>query len=507
MNNNKLQTTNTNAFLNKIIQNIPKPKRTIEQQDNESLNTMDYYKEENSSRNNKLIENKFITNANTKHTIDINSKIKIDCPNSSYKEKTPFSNKNLGGLYEEIKFARNNSFFENDEKEENVEKRFETMKHNNDYCIKCNSEIEFPNHFCPHCIKPFCKKCINRIFNRNLDNNDDKDIYDHKNINNNICPNCRNSININDIGKFKSITFNNYAFDLSKSYEQPFFGQIKNGSSNSQKVLEQKEFVNKEFNEQNQQYDLLLKKIEKKKREIEIKKNLNMNLIQILQKSIETEYNYNLNTLNEMCLKIQKIQDSIKNRKNLINGQKNFNNAEMLNLVEKYQKVMITFSKNYQKLEQKIVLKSKPKAYKVYEANPLRVNFAETYYMKEKEFYCSQHIGKAYIKIDRFVNNYTNCLNFSVSIKKDENNSQKNNPAKNGTNLDNKSRYVIYMIVNNKLIKLNKNIRDNNKSSLNYEGSLEESFVFNSKVQSTDINRSIKKDYFDVKIIITELFL
>ena len=469
MSNNKFQKTNTNGFLDKIIQNIPKPKRTVEQQDNESLNTMDYYKEENTSRNNKLIENKFISKVKTKQTNEINSKKKVACPNPSYKERSPISNQNLGGLYEEIKFARNNSFFENNKKEENVEKRFGTMKQNNDYCIKCNSEIEFPNHFCPHCFKPFCKNCIKRIFKRNLDNNNDKDIYGQKLINNSFCPNCRNSIYINDIARNGSASLNNYNFDLSKSYEQPFFGE--NNFINSQKILEQKEFINKEFNEQNQEYDLLLKKIDKKKREIEIKKNLNMNLIQIIQKSIETEYNYNLNKLNEMSLKIQKIKDSIKNRENLINSQNYFNNAEMTNLVEKLLKVMNTISKNYQKLEQKIVLKSKPKAYKVYEANPIRINFAETYYMKEKEFFCSKNIGNAYIKIDRFVNNYTNCLNFSVSIKKNENNSQKNNPTKNNTNLDNKSKYAIYMIVNNKLIKLNKNIKDNNKSSLNYEGS------------------------------------
>ena len=506
MSNYKLQKANTNGFLNKIFLTIPKSNRTIEQQDNDSLNTMDYYKEENSSRNNKLMDNKCISKAKTSQAIDINSAIKIDSPNSSYKEKNSFLNQKLGGLYEEIKFVRTSSFFENNkEKEKNVEKRFENMNQSNAYCIKCNSEIEFTNKFCPHCLKPFCKKCIKEVFNRNLNNNDDKSNFDQKLLKQQLCPNCRNPIKINDIAKFNStLLLNN--FDLYKSYEQPLNCEIKNYYKNSQKILEQKEFVNKEFNEQNHQYDLLLEKIENKKREIEIKKNLNMNLIQIIQKSIEAEYNYNLNKLNEIYLKIQKIQDSIQNKKNLINHQKNFNNAEMIILVEKFQKILNSVSKNYEKLEQKIILKSKPKGYKVYEAKPLGVNITETYYMKEKEIFANQHIGNAYIKIDRYVNNYTNFLNFSVSIRQNENNSQKNNLTKNN-NLDNKSKYVIYMLINNKIIKLNKTNKDNNKNSLNYDCSLEENFVFNSKGHSNDINRNIKKGDFDAKIIITELFL
>ena len=294
--------------------------------------------------------------------------------------------------------------------------------------------------------------------------------------------------------------------DINKPIEQPLDSQKNNNDINSEKIFEHKEFVNKKFNEQNQEYDLILKKIELKKKQIEIKKNLNMNLIQIIQKSIENEYNYNLNKLNEMCLKIEKIQDAIKNKINFINQKKYFNNAETLILVEKLQKVMNSFSKNYEKLEQKIILNSKPKAYKVYEAKPLKVNFAETYYMKEKEIFSNQHIGNAYIKIERYVNNYTNCLNFSVTIKKDEKNTQKNILNKNN-NFDNKSKYVIYMILNNKIIKLNKSNKDNNKSNLNYDVSLEENFVFNSKRQLTDMGRNIKKDDFDIKLVITELFL
>ena len=503
MSNYRLQKAGTNDFLNEIFETIPKS-RTVEQPDNDSLNnTMEYYKEDNSSRNNKLIDNKYISKTLTNQKKNINSKAKIDNLNSTIKKKS-FCNKNLGGLYDEIKFARTNSYFVNN-KEKNVEKRFEDLKQNIDNCIRCNTEIEFTNKFCPHCLKPFCKKCIKEVFIRNLDNNDDQDNFNQKLISgNNVCPNCRNSITMNDIARFNSISLNN--FELFKSYKYPLDGETNDNCINLQKIMEQKEFIYKEFNEQNQSYDILLKKIEQKKREIELKKNLNMNLIQIIQKSIENEYTYNLNKLNEMCLKIQKIQETIQNKINFINQKKNFNNAEMLNLVEKFQKVKKSFSKNYEKLEQKIVLKSTPKAYKVYEAKPLKINFTETYYMKEKEIFSNKHIGNAYIKIERYVNNYTNCLNFSVLIKKDEKNIQNNNANKNN-NLDNKSNYVIYMVINNKLIKMNKAIKDNNKSSLNYDCSLEENFVFNSKAQSNDMSRNIKKDDFDIKIIFTECFL
>ena len=326
MSNYKLQKSNTNVLLNKILETIPKPKATIEQQDNESLYTMDYYIEENSSRNNKFINNKYISKTKNKQIIDINSNIKNDSLKSAIKKKNSLYNQNLGGLYEEIKFARTNSYFI-DNNEKNEEKRFEDMKENNDYCIRCNTEIEFTNKFCPHCLKPFCKNCIINNFNRNLDNNDDKCNFDQKIYNQKmICPNCRNLITINDIindiHKLNKISMGN--LDLCKSYEFPINGKGNNNYINSQKIIEQKEFVNKEFNEQNQKYDLILKKIEKKKREIEIKKNLNMNLIQIMQKSIENEYNYNLNKLNEISLKIHKIQDIINNKKNLINQKKNF---------------------------------------------------------------------------------------------------------------------------------------------------------------------------------------
>ena len=248
-----------------------------------------------------------------------------------------------------------------------------------------------------------------------------------------------------------------------------------------------------------------MKEIEEKKKEIEIKKNLNMNIIQIFQRAIEYEYNLNVNKLNEMSSKIINFQNCFKDKKN---NYKNYRNiSELQNAFEKYKKAMNIFSKNYEKLKQKISLKSKPKSFKNYESNILSINLSDTYYMKRKEILSNSHIGKAFFKVDRFVNGYMNCLGFSVLIQKDDKNSQ-NSGNNSNSNSINKSKFVVHLIINNKLIKLNKDNKDNNELCLNYGCSLEESQVFNSKGHTSDINKNKNKDEkFDAKLIITELFL
>ena len=63
------------------------------------------------------------------------------------------------------------------------------------------------------------------------------------------------------------------------------------------------------------------------------------------------------------------------------------------------------------------------------------------------------------------------------------------------------------MVVDNKLIKLNRADKDNNNLYLNYDCSLEESQVFMEKSYSNGSNNLIKKDNFNVRVFITELFL
>ena len=481
----------SNNILREMLEKMSKDKKTTETQDNESLNTMDYYKEDSSSKNNILDEKQFIKKTIYKQPSNIISRAKnlnFDLP----KEKSEtFDNIKISNLYEEINISRNNTFLAN-KNSKNVQKRLEDTKINIDVCIRCNQEIEYSTKVCKYCLKPICRNCLRKIFNRNLDNNDDLDNFDQNLINSKICPNCRNLTEINDYIIQKPIRKSDYS---TRTYTEP-------SNTVTEKKKEKNEYFLRDLDKKINEYDSLLKEIEKKKKEIEIKKNLNMNIIQILQRAIEYEYNLNVNKLNEISSKIINFQNFFKDKKN---SYKNYRNiSELQNIFEKYKKAMNIFSKNYEKLKQKISLKSKPKSFKHYESNMLSINLSDTYYMKRKEILSNSQIGKAFFKVDRFVNGYMNCLNFSVLIQKDDKNPQNNNNNNGNSNSVNKSKFVAHLIINNKLIKLNKDNKDNNNQCLNYNCSLEESQVFKSKGQTSDINKNEK---FDAKLIITELFL
>jgi hypothetical protein len=225
-----------------------------------------------------------------------------------------------------------------------------------------------------------------------------------------------------------------------------------------------------------------------------------LNILQIIKKTIEYEYNINLKKLNEMCLKLKSIKELFNSKKYKINKFKNFNNTFELNKIfDEYKNKVKNFSKIVEKFNQKL-LKTKPKAYKSYESKELSINISDTYCMKFTEILSNQYIGNAYIKVDKYVNNYVNCLNFSILIRQ-------NNKETQNNNLVNKPKYVVNMIINNKLFKLSKSTKDNNQSCLNYECSLEESGLFSSKAQTNSSNTCLKKDDINIKIIITELFL
>ena len=483
-----------NDKISAMLEKIPRDKKTPEAQDNESLNTMDYYKEDGSSKNNIFDENKFITKKIYKQPLDINPRTKNLNHDFPKDNSITYVDKKLSGLYEEINIGRTNFFLVN-KNGKNVQKRLEDMKIDNDFCSRCNEEIEYSTKVCKYCLKPICRNCLRKIFNRNLDNNDDLDNFDQNLINSKICPNCRNLTEINDYIIQKPIRKSNYS---SRTYTEP-------PNTIIEKKEEKNEFLLRDLDEKINEYDSLLKEIEEKKKEIEIKKNLNMNIIQIFQRAIEYEYNLNVNKLNEMSSKIINFQNCFKDKKN---NYKNYRNiSELQNAFEKYKKAMNIFSKNYEKLKQKISLKSKPKSFKNYESNILSINLSDTYYMKRKEILSNSHIGKAFFKVDRFVNGYMNCLGFSVLIQKDDKNSQ-NSGNNSNSNSINKSKFVVHLIINDKLIKLNKDNKDNNELCLNYGCSLEESQVFNSKGHTSDINKNKNKDEkFDAKLIITELFL
>ena len=102
-------------------------------------------------------------------------------------------------------------------------------------------------------------------------------------------------------------------------------------------------------------------------------------------------------------------------------------------------------------------------------------------------------------------NNYINYLNFSTLIK--PKNSLISNEIINASffnEINKKSRFIVNMIVNNKIIKLNKIGKDNNDMNLNYESTEEENRIFFSKDKNNCNNRAKN---FSVKIIISEIIL
>lgn len=481
---NKINDIPPKVSLTKKYETISSSKKIAEQQDNESINTMDYYKEEYPPKNN-IDEKKIpISKKLNKQPSDINSKTF----NENQHLKIIFQKKNnyqkSGGLYKDIKFMRNSPVFSH-KIDKSFQKTFEDKKDNNDYCCRCNSKIEFAPKVCPHCLKPFCKKCLKDIFSRNLDNNDDNDNFSQNLLNEKICTNCGNLAALNEFLVLKS------------KRENKKINMINDSLDSESNKKEENKNIFKDLDKQYKEYNLFLIKIEEKKKEIEIKKKLNLNILQMLQKSIEYEYNLNLNKLNQMSSKIKNIQTIINNKRNKINQNKNLNrDSELQNLVVNLKKTTNTFSKNYEILNQKIILKSKPKTYKVYESKSLLINFTDTYCMKKTEILSNSQIGKAFIKVERFVNGYVNCLNFAVSISENNNN-----------NVENKSKFVAHLVIDNKLIKLNKANKDTNNANLNYDCSLEEAQVFSIKEHSKGVNNLIKKDNFIVKLFITELFL
>ena len=358
MNNYYSKQVSSNDLLNQMLSTVKKPKKTVEQQDNESLNTMDYYKEDSSSKNQKLEENEFMSKKFLGKFQNISSR------KEKKKYKFPFilnqsyTGESLYELCEKTNFGQTNSFFGN-KKQQNVQNRFEDRKTNNEYCSGCNLEIEDTSKVCPNCLKPLCRKCLKTMFVRNLDNNLDIDHFEQNSMNEKICPNCGNHISLKDFvmqrPKRKTDSLPKFSEPLDTEKEDNFLTLPNENEQNTDLM--------KDFEEQNNQYDLLYKEIEDNKKHLEVKKNLHLNTLEIIKKSIEYEYNLNLKKLNEMSLKLKQIQNSIINEKNKINQQNNFNNKiELQNIFEKFRNSINILSNKYKNFHKKLIAKQNSKA-------------------------------------------------------------------------------------------------------------------------------------------------
>ena len=124
--------------------------------------------------------------------------------------------------------------------------------------------------------------------------------------------------------------------------------------------------------------------------------------------------------------------------------------------------------------------------------------------MKSKEVTSNFPFGNIYIKIDKFTNNYINYFNFSTIIKP----SDKIDEAKDEFQkfFDNKGHFFVYLLVNDKVLRLNRTNKDNNNMILSYDGSEEENKILLSKYKSNN-NNMIKKNNLDIKVVISEIII
>ena len=292
----------------KFIRQTP-TKRNNDQQDNESLNTMDYYKEDTSIKKQPLVEEDEVTpNQSLQLKRDLNQAMNESC---SLLNKTCNSGKS-SKPNKNINFKKT-IFHLSQTDAKNVQKRLENSKICNDYCSRCKAEIGFSTKACPYCLNPFCLNCLKQIFNRNLDNNDDLDNFDQDVVNEKMCPMCRNLLSINNFVILKNK--NKSSTTLTQSTIEPMdsvLDSINNVNTPSQN--DENSVIIKELKDESNEYDTLMKKILQKKKEIEIKKNIGINNLQTMIKVIEYEFKLNMNKLDEMLEKLKKIKETIDQR-------------------------------------------------------------------------------------------------------------------------------------------------------------------------------------------------
>jgi hypothetical protein len=217
-----------------------------------------------------------------------------------------------------------------------------------------------------------------------LDNNDDLDNFDQDVVNEKMCPNCRNLLSINNFvnlkNKQKSSTTLTYCINEPMDSLLDSINNVNTPSQNDENSV-----IIKELKDESNEYDTFMKKILQKKKEIEIKKNIGINNLQTMIKVIEYEFKLNMNKLDEMLEKLKKIKETIDQRKIKLEQQQRSDCnsiSQEKKIIGKYKIAINNFNHNYEKLNQKIILKSNQKAYKIHESNPLKINIAETYCMK-----------------------------------------------------------------------------------------------------------------------------
>ena len=494
MSTNRTKEQNSNDLILQMLKAKPKLKKSIDQQDSESLNTMDYYKEEGSNKNSLIDDLK--ANKILLHNVNKNEQKIYKTENKDLSFQSNKSNKDIILIPNSQRKKR----AVNIQKYMNIPKTPKDNKNNKNICSNCNLNFGLSFRICTKCKKIFCKNCFYNLNNK--DNNYINDIskeQENKNKNEKICYFCKN-YSFNNYKNKKNIS--NKKYEPLDSFSEE--GMINILEKKENKKMNKNENKMKTLKDQYNEYEEFLNKINETKKEIEIKKNICMNILQMIKRAIEVEYDKSQNKLTELSIKINKIKEEL-NKK--INSTNVFDNeVEMQINIDMYKNTLNSFSKIFDNYYQKILSRTIFRGFKLYESSNILINQSDIYFMKYKEILTDFPFGNVYLKIDRFTNNFKNYLNFSTLIKqrtKINSDMSFDHSYKNEINI--KSRFIVNMIINNKVIRLNKNMKDNNDINLSYESSEEENQLLFSKDKYNTNNYKIKD--FNAKVIISEIIL
>ena len=496
MTTNRTKEQNSNDLILQMLKAKPKLKKSIEQQDSESLNTMDYYKEEGSNKNSLIDEMK--TNNILLPNMNKNEKKIIKTENKDLSMQLNKSNKDI--ILNPNSHRKKSAL--NIQKYINIPK---TPKDSKNICSNCNLNLGLSYRICPKCKKFFCKNCFYNLNNK--DNNYINDIskeQENKNKTEKICCFCKNyNINNNNINNYKNKKHNmNKKLEPLDSFSEDEMKFILEKKEN--KKINKNENKMKSLKEQYNEYEEFSNKINETKKEIEIKKNICINILQMIKRAIEVEYEKNQNKLKELSIKLNKIKEDLNKMINLNNAFDN--EVEMQINLDTYKNTLNSYSKIFDNYYQKILSRTIFRGFKLYESSNILINQSDIYFMKYKEIMTDFPFGNVYLKIDRFTNNYKNYLNFSTLIKqRNKVNSDMSFDHSYKNEINNKSRFIVNMIINNKVIRLNKSTKDNNDINISYESSEEENQLLFSKDKFNTNNYKVKD--FNAKVIISEIIL
>lgn len=492
-NTNGHMESETDINLNKILKAKPKLKNSIEKQDSESLNTMDYYREDSSNKNSLIDEaktnNQLLYNPNNSkekkskpEDIEVKKDLSFQLNQLNKNINTNITNKNSNSNSNPNKINLNI----NVKKIHNIQKTINDVHY---ICSNCNLNTGSLSKHCIKCNNYYCAQCFKGIIKDISENKQEKEI---KNKTEKICQFCwikmknRNNFmskNLEPLDSLSDDEMRNMMMEKSKTNR-------KNKSEGKMKSLKE------QFNI----YEELLNKINDSKNEIEIKKNICMNILQMMKKAVEIEYNKNLNKLNELSIKLNKIKEDI--NKKINNSENKYKNEVELQInIDTFKNTLNGFSKIFDNINQKMISRLFFRGYKLYESDYILINHSDIYFMQKKELFPELPLWNAFLKIERYTNNFINYLNFNIDIRpKNKTISEPSNNTCYQSEWNNKSRFMVNLIVNNKFIRLNKKTKDNNYINSSYESSEEEKKLLFSKG-----NYKIKD--FNVKVIVSEIML